>query len=181
MIDETRRQILSKAALALPIGAAAVAIADVTRVSAQPQRTQSVTTLVNSFVPGTGGFIGTLTLTGFNVVNGILTAAGTLTGNVLGPTGSVLGQINSQAVTAPAAVAGSCQILTLTLGPLHLDVLGLVVDLNQVVLNITAVPGAGNLLGNLLCSVAGLLNGGGALSNLLNSLAGLLNQILGAL
>src|SRR5581483_9353535 len=141
----------------------------------------STTTLLNTFVPGTGGFIGTLTLTGFNVVNGILTAAGTLTGNVLGPTGDVLGSINSQAVTAPAAVAASCEILTLTLGPLHLDVLGLVVDLNQVVLNITAVPGAGNLLGNLLCGVAGLLNGGGPLSNLLNSLAGLLNQILGAL
>ncbi len=181
MIDETRRQILAKAAVALPIGAAGLAVADVVHVKAAPKGPQAATTLLNTFVPGTGGFIGTLTLTGFNVVNGILTAAGTLTGNVLGPTGAVLGSINTQAVTAPAAVAGSCEILTLTLGPLHLDVLGLVVDLNQVVLNITAVPGAGNLLGNLLCSVAGLLNGGGALSNLLNSLAGVLNQILGAL
>ena len=67
------------------------------------------------------------------------------------------------------------------LGPLHLDLLGLVIDLNQVNLLITAVPGAGNLLGNLLCSVAGLLNGGGALSNLLNGLADTLNQVLGAL
>ena len=45
------------------------------------------------------------------------------------------------------------------LGPLNLNLLGLVIDLNQVVLNITAVPGAGNLLGNLLCAVVNLLNG----------------------
>jgi hypothetical protein len=66
------------------------------------------------------------------------------------------------------------------LGPLHLDVLGLVVDLNQVHLNITAQPGPGNLLGNLLCSVANLLNNngsGGGLQGLVN----LLNRILGGL
>src|SRR5262249_13621666 len=157
MIDETRRQLLSKAALALPVGAAALAVADTVHLTAQPRRaTQSATALVNTVVPGVGGFIGTLTVTGFNVVNGVLTAAGTLTGNVLNPDGSVLGTVTSQAVTAPAAVSASCSILSLTLGPLHLNLLGLVVDLNQVVLNITAVPGAGNLLGNLLCSVAGL-------------------------
>jgi hypothetical protein len=42
---------------------------------------------------------------------------------------------------------------------LHLNILGLVIDLNQVVLHITAVPGSGNLLGNLLCGIANLLNG----------------------
>ena len=43
-------------------------------------------------------------------------------------------------------------------------------------LDIEAVPGAGNLLGNLLCADANLLNGGGALSaivNLLNEFRGL--------
>ena len=60
---------------------------------------------------------------------------------------------------------------------MHLDLLGLVVDLNRVVLNITAVP-AGGLLGQLLCSVANLLNGG--LQGLLGQLATLLNEILGA-
>jgi len=59
--------------------------------------------------------------------------------------------------------------------------LGLVVDLNQVELNITAEPGPGNLLGNLLCAVAGLLDGPGPLNNLLNGIATLLNRILGAL
>ena len=51
----------------------------------------------------------------------------------------------------------------LTLGPLDLNLLGLMVHLDQVVLDITAQSGAGNLLGNLLCSVANLLNGGGTL------------------
>jgi uncharacterized membrane protein YoaK (UPF0700 family) len=49
-----------------------------------------------------------------------------------------------------------------------------------VVLNITAVPGAGNLLGNLLCAVAGLLDGTG-LPTLNEILANLLNSILGLL
>ena len=76
--------------------------------------------------------------------------------------------------------AAACNILTLVLGPLHLDLLGLVVDLNRVVLTITAVAGAGNLLGNLLCAVAGLLDGG-PLAGLLGQLTNLLNQILAAL
>jgi hypothetical protein len=62
----------------------------------------------------------------------------------------------------------------LTLGPLDLDLLGLVIHLNQIHLTITAVPGPGNLLGNLLCDVANLLNNP-------SGLADLLNQILGAL
>ena len=47
-------------------------------------------------------------------------------------------------------------------------------------LNITAVPGAGNLLGNLLCSVANRLNSGGAvqqIANLLNRILGILNGL----
>ena len=54
----------------------------------------------------------------------------------------------------------SCEILDLVLGPLDLDLLGLVVTLDTVHLNITAEQGPGNLLGNLLCAVAGLLDGG---------------------
>ena len=74
-----------------------------------------------------------------------------------------------------APAAASCNVLDLVLGPLNLNLLGLVVTLNQVHLNITAVPG--ELLGSLLCAVANLLNGGGALS----SITTLLNEILAAL
>jgi hypothetical protein len=47
---------------------------------------------------------------------------------------------------------GPCSIVDLLLGPLHLDLLGLVVDLNQVHLQITAAPDGG-ILGSLLCSL----------------------------
>ena len=59
-----------------------------------------------------------------------------------------------------ASEDGSCQILDLSIGTVHLDVLGLVVQLDPVHLNITAQQGAGNLLGNLLCAVAHLLDNG---------------------
>jgi hypothetical protein len=75
---------------------------------------------------------------------------------------------------------GTCEILDLVLGPLDLNLLGLVVHLDQVHLNITAVPGAGNLLGNLLCGVANLLNGG-PLAAILGQLTVLLNQIFALL
>jgi hypothetical protein len=78
-----------------------------------------------------------------------------------------------------AAAAAVCEILHLVLGPLDLNLLGLKIHLNRVVLNIDAQPGPGNLLGNLLCSVAGLLDGG--LGGLLGQLTNLLNRILGQL
>ncbi len=163
-----------------PAGAIAAAVAVTATQAKAAKITQSLTTAINNFAPGVGGLAGTLTLTGFQVSNGILTATANLAGTVLDASGTSLGSI-AQAISIPVAVAGSCTILTLTLGPLDLNLLGLMIHLNQVVLNITAVPGAGNLLGNLLCAVANLLNSGGPLSNLLNQLAGLLTQILGAL
>jgi hypothetical protein len=77
--------------------------------------------------------------------------------------------------------AGTCDILTLVLGPLHLDLLGLVVDLNQINLEITAQQGSGNLLGNLLCAVAGLLDPNGGFGGALTQIAGLLSQIVNIL
>jgi hypothetical protein len=73
--------------------------------------------------------------------------------------------------TEPNQAMPDCPILDLTLGPIHLDVLGLVVDTSQICLNITADPGAGNLLGNLLCGVAGLLDQGTSLGDILGGLS----------
>jgi hypothetical protein len=85
------------------------------------------------------------------------------------------------AVSGPSTQAiASCDVLLLDLGPLHLDILGLVVDLSQVVLDIDAEAGAGNLLGNLLCAVVGLLDGV-ALLPVLTNLLEQINAILGAL
>jgi ABC-type glycerol-3-phosphate transport system substrate-binding protein len=82
--------------------------------------------------------------------------------------------------TAPllGATQENCDILFLDLGPLTLDLLGLEVNLSQIILDINAVPGPGNLLGNLLCAVAGLLDGGNASGN---AIANLLNRLLGLL
>lgn len=74
-----------------------------------------------------------------------------------------------------------CPILHLELGPLDLNLLGLRVQLNQVVLDVTAIPGPGNLLGNLLCAIAGLLDGldlGGILGGLLQRLLDALIRLL---
>jgi hypothetical protein len=74
-----------------------------------------------------------------------------------------------------------CQILRLDIGAIHLDLLGLVVDLAPVHLLITAVSGPGNLLGNLLCALTHLLDQnalGAALTNLLNTINALLQQLL---
>jgi hypothetical protein len=71
----------------------------------------------------------------------------------------------------------SCGILLLDLGPLHLDLLGLVVDLNEVILDITGQTGAGNLLGNLLCALTGLLDIPGAIAGIIN-LIDSINQLL---
>ena len=90
---------------------------------------------------------------------------------------------NTSTTAISAAASQTCEILNLVLGPLHLDLLGLVIDLNQVVLNITAEQGAGNLLGNLLCAITNLLNGTGSGSGtgLVGQLTQPLNQLLAAL
>jgi len=74
----------------------------------------------------------------------------------------------------------TCPILTLDIGAIHLNLLGLVVDLSPIHLSITAQSGSGNLLGNLLCAVANLLNGGG-LATQIQSLITQINNLLAAL
>jgi hypothetical protein len=152
---------------------------------AAPTGGSSASTLVQGVasggtLPAGSTFNGVLTITNFTNAGGVLTAVGTIAGTVVDSTGATLQTITAQPFSAPVnSLDASCQILSLTLGPLHLNLLGLVIDLNQVVLNITAVSGAGNLLGNLLCAVANLLNN--PPSNLVSQLVTLLNQILAAL
>jgi hypothetical protein len=69
----------------------------------------------------------------------------------------------------------SCQILALDLGPINLNLLGLVVRTNQIQLRIDAVQGPGNLLGNLLCGITGILDPQGVTRG---QLAAALNAIL---
>src|SRR4051794_27582284 len=117
------------------------------------------------------------------VTTQVMAADGTdLTGASAMRSSAWSGSTGPRAATAGfVPAAASCPILNLVLGPLDLDVLGLQVHLDRVVLDIVAQSGAGNLLGNLLCAVAGLLDGGLPLQGLLTQLSGLLNQILGVL
>jgi hypothetical protein len=154
----------------------------------------SLTQIPVTGVTATGDtFAGTFTLQKFVNTNGKVVAVGTIAGAMTDAGGHALGSglqivavpivVNDGATTAAApagvigALAASCPVLHLELGPLSLDLLGLQVNLNRVVLDITAVPGAGNLLGNLLCSVTNLLNNPAGLANLLNQLLGILQGL----
>jgi hypothetical protein len=94
-------------------------------------------------------------------------ALGALTAEQLAIVTNGLTTILNQGVFIPlssssAVVGASCNILNLAIGPVDLNLLGLQVELDNchngpVTLDITANP-AGGLLGQLLCSLAGLLS-----------------------
>ncbi|MCO8275235.1 hypothetical protein M1L60_32100 [Actinoplanes sp. TRM 88003] len=171
--------------VALGLVAAGTSAANAAPSAAAPPATTAVPSVpvTGSFTDAGGGagtFAGTFTPTKFAAPDGSLVATGTLTGTLTDSTGTALGEV-TQTVSAPAVVAqATCRVLDLVLGPLHLDLLGLTVDLNQLHLVINAVSGAGNLLGNLLCAIVGLLDGGasaGQLAAILNFLLALLSGL----
>lgn len=163
------------AALAAVTAACAITAATA---SAAPTATGPIATpIVNNTLNGV------FTITSFATNSaGQLVANGTFSGSYTNPAGMTQ-QITSAAssVVTNAGTGGGCQVLDLVLGPLHLDLLGLNVDLNQVHLNITAQPGPGNLLGNLLCSVSHLLDQGSGLNATVQNLLNILNGLLGGL
>src|SRR2546430_661706 len=117
-------------------------------------------------VPVTGStaagdtFAGTLDVNRFTSSNGQIFAVGRLTGT-LTKADSSTNRLAGRLLRLPLSIeqaSTSCRILHLVLGPLNLNLLGLVVHLNRVVLDITAQSGPGNLLGNLLCGIAHLLD-----------------------
>jgi hypothetical protein len=167
-------------------GAGAAPAAPAARQAAAPGvLTSSATGSFTDAVGGAGKFAGTFTPQRFSTRGGQLLATGVVTGTLVDSAGSTLGSASQTVTTAvlrPAAngaavTAAACQILDLNLAPLDLNLLGLVVHLDRVHLNITAQTGPGNLLGNLLCAVAHLLDQNG----LTGGLQGLLNQILAIL
>lgn len=142
-----------------------------------------LTNLGVSGIANNGTFSGLLTITGFaidnagnlvisGILNGLATADG-LTTKVIALPINVLGILDG------TGSGGRCQILTLDLGPLNLDLLGLQIDLSEVNLDLTATQGSGNLLGNLLCSLSRALDGGG--NNQLRRLGKLVQRINGLL
>jgi hypothetical protein len=100
--------------------------------------------------------IQSVNLAGFQVVNGALTAQGTVTGTIAGlPFSTNITNFTLQPVADdPATVQTECSVLHLELAPIHLNLLGLHVDTSAICLDVTATQGGG-LLGDLLCGLAG--------------------------
>src|SRR5215208_3472538 len=166
--------LLASAAL-LTAGVSGLAVAPAASAAPQPKATAPSTLNMTGTLATGGSFVGQLTNLQFINQNGQLAVTGLLTGTLKNAVGAVIGNVTDLPITLPvggAAAGGTCKILDLTLGPLDLNLLGLMVHLDTVHLEITAQQGPGNLLGNLLCAVAGLLDGGGGggLANLLNRL-----------
>jgi len=130
-----------------------------------------------NFSSPNGTFTGIFSLTRFVIRNGQVAAVGTLTGTVTNAAGQTVGAIAQTLTLSLININATCDILHLELGPIDLNLLGLVVHVDKIVIDIDAQSGPGNLLGNLLCAVANLLNTNGPLSTLVS----LLNQILGQL
>lgn len=130
-----------------------------------------------NFTSANGTFTGVFNLTRFVIQNGQLAAVGTLTGTVTNATGQTVGAIVRNITLSLITINATCDILHLELGPIDLNLLGLVVHVDKIVIDIDAQSGPGNLLGNLLCAIANLLNTNGPLTTLVS----LLNQLLAGL
>ncbi len=180
----------TSAAAAGPTARTATAAKTATPAKAPAAAKGTLTSVVDGTFGDGGVVTGTFTPTRFAQQNGGLVATGVLHSVLTNADGTSAGTADTP-VTVPVQLATSgtpkaaaaaavigCNILHLVLGPLDLNLLGLAVHLNTVVLDITAIPGAGNLLGNLLCAVAGLLDGA---SLPLGTIGALLNQILALL
>lgn len=193
---QTSRCFLNRTGLLASLAALAAAFFTV---NVEAQNNSPVQNVPVDQTVGGRHIVGTLTITDLAVPPGGLTpggellASGVLRGTVDGKqfrqtftdVTATLGQGASGARSVSVQqVALSCSILSLDLGPLFLDLLGLQVDLSPITLDITAVAGPGNLLGNLLCAVTGLLDPPllgsflGQVSAILTNLLDAINQLL---
>jgi len=141
-------------------------------------------------VTGSKGFKGTYTIDRFVHSANRVFAVGTLKGKLRGQT------VRKENVRMPVSIANAptgqasqipptpnaCQLLNLALGPIDLNLLGLRLRTNQILLLLEAVPSGGpvpgGLLGDLLCGINNLLAPGAntplaQLTQLLNALLAL--------
>jgi len=120
-----------------------------------------------------GRFSGVFALSAFAVQNGAVVAVGTLSGVIAPRSGA--GASIRRAVTMPIAVGqASDSVLHLDLGPLSLNLLGLQVNLHEIVLDITVQRKSQHPLAKLIGGVAAVRDNVGGMTRLLN-------QILAAL
>ena len=138
-------------------------------------------------------FTGTYTINRFATKGGKVFAVGTVKGRLKGKS------VTKRNVFAPVSVArqgaqasqvpappippspNACQILRLDVGPIFLDLLGLRVRTLPINALIEGVRGPGNLLGNLLCAITGILDPQAATPAAPSQLAQVLNALLALL
>jgi len=126
--------------------------------------------LMSGFLNQSHASVLPLSITGVTVQNGQLVAQGLLGSTAFSAPLTLSGTSSSPASAADPAPA--TQVLNLHIDAIHLNLLGLNVDTSPICVDIQAQPGPGNLLGNLVSDVAGLLNGGTSLSTILSGLTG---------
>jgi hypothetical protein len=156
----------ARLALIAMAACAVVALAPATAGAQEPGLTQVVP--VTGTAENGKQFNGRYAIDRFATSRGRLVSVGTLRGRVgnrrVTERGVRMPATLSGGTAAAAAqppvppIPGACEILNLRLGPINLDLLGLVVRTNRIQVRIDAVPGPGNLLGNLLCAITGLLD-----------------------
>lgn len=190
---------MSKSRMAVLVAIASLAVSMLGAGSAAAQTAPLKQTMP---LTGSKGFKGTFTIDRFAQRGGKTVALGTVKGKLRGKSVTkrnvaIPATVTRQAaapspttpgVPVPAAPAkssqllpptpGACQILNLVLGPIDLNLLGLRIRTNTINVRIEGVPGAGNLLGNLLCAITGILDPG-RITNA--QLIALLNAILALL
>ena len=178
---------MSKSRMVLAAAVAALAVMLIG--GAGPAAAQTSTTPLTKTVKMTGTakngkkFNGTYTIKRFTHRGSKLYAVGTLKGRLKGR------RVTKNNVRVPASLArpasaaqipptpNACQILNLTLQPIDLNLLGLRLRTSRIDLRLEGVPGAGNLLGNLLCGITGILDPQAATP----ATPSLLTQVLNAL
>jgi hypothetical protein len=150
---------------------------------------------ISGTVSGGGKLAGTLSIQKFSEVNGQLVAIGMISGSITdsagAPVGTALvgplslpvqlGPRSAAAVSSAAPVAPqaqTCQVLNISIGAVSFNVLGLQVTTQPISLDLSAVSGGTNVLGQLICTI---LQTAGSVVNLLNTLLGLLGGLTGGL
>ena len=190
--------------VAVPVASAATNGTNGTAVAPSTKTIPALKTIsVHGVAKNGKKFVGKYAIQRYVVSGKKVDAVGTLKGTLAGR------HVTRYGVKIPAKLAGPpatgasaaatttpCTVLQLQLGPIDLNLLGLRVQLFggtnpanalPVTVLITAVPGSGNLLGNLLCNLTGALNQPGILSQLSSNLSQLsatltsLTSLLGGL
>jgi hypothetical protein len=134
------------------VASLALATPDVYAQQGRPTRGQTPTTF--NVIP--------ITITGVSAEGGQLIANGLV--------GTTPFQAPLTLTPGETPEGATCPILNLSLGPIDLSLLGLNVNTSRICLDITATSGGG-LLGDLLCSIANLLDGGTSLTDVLAGLS----------